>query len=275
MERRTGFSLVELLVVIAIILTLLALLLPLTLRLEDGVNLMIDINNFHKIYEAMYAYAQDHKGHLPHKQAAKELCYYSCSDAWKYWAPKLGYDPSSTDEETKAAKAKYVCDNNDPAYLVVIDAYKEYVPEGSMSVFFCRSPKQSQTGKTNYCFRVCNECGCRGIYHIDPPGGWVIGVHNPRAHIITEYNKYEITNYYSNEGGYHQVLEEGEKKEPGPFDLVYNNGNDWIAWFHMGNKVPVCRLDGSAEVITYRREWPSLREGFWFMGNWFPGQGGI
>ena len=71
-EQR-GFSLVELLVVIAVVLVLIAFLLPMTLRVEDNVNVMIDINNYRNIYEAMYSFAEDNKGHIPHVQASKEL----------------------------------------------------------------------------------------------------------------------------------------------------------------------------------------------------------
>ena len=88
-KLKHGFSLVELLVVIAIILILVALLLPMTLRLEDSAKVMIDINNFRNIYQAMYSYAEDNKGHIPHHQATKELGYYACWNAWAFWQANM------------------------------------------------------------------------------------------------------------------------------------------------------------------------------------------
>ena len=176
-DKNRGFSLIEMLVVIAIVLVLVALLLPMTLRLKDSVNVMIDINNFRNIYEAMYAYAEDSKGHIPHHQATKELGYYACWSAAEYWKAKLG----------NIDRDRYVgCSGHSSAgYTAVITAYRDYCDTHTDNVFNCHSPKASERiGGTNYSFRTSNSCGAHGTD--GPPGGWIIGTHNPKATIVSD-----------------------------------------------------------------------------------------
>ena len=255
--RQKGFSLVELLVVIAIILVLIALLLPMTLRLEDNVNVMIDINNFRNIYEAMYSYAEDNKGHIPHHQATKELGYYSCRLAWGFWSAKLGLDNSQ--------RGTYVgCSGHSSAgYVEVIGAYKDYVDSHNCnSVFYCHSPKAGVgNGGTNYSFRTSNSCGAHGTD--GPPGGWIIGTHNSKAHIVTDGG-------FGRSAGWQVNWDENKKRSP--FEIIYGGGRFREPWRHMANRYPRLRLDGSAEAIIYREEWNSSRT---IQGGWYAGSGGM
>jgi len=254
-QKIGGFSLVELLVVIAIILILVALLLPMTLRLEDNVNVMIDINNFRSIYQAMYAYAEDNKGHIPHHQASKELGYYACWGAADYWIPKLGLTGTQRDQYIGCSGY------SSQGYAGVMDAYKKYVNSNVINVFTCHSPKAPLPyADTNYGFRTSNSCGAHGTD--GPPGGWIIGTHNPKAHIINDGTL--------SRQGWEKNWDENKKDSP--FTMVYGNGVYHDPWRHMGNQYPRLRLDGSAEAIIFQVEWSGTST---INGSWFPGQGGM
>ena len=253
-KRQKGFSLVELLVVIAIILILVALVLPMTLRLEDSVNTMIDINNFRNIYEAMYAYAEDNKGHIPHHQATKELGYYSCWNAAQFWTAKLGL--------TSADRGRLVgCSGHSSAgYTAVMKAYDDYIgPKGN--VFYCHSPKAGiGYGGTNYSFRTSNSCGAHGTD--GPPGGWTIGTHNPRATIISEGGQVNTRSWIK--------FTPGMKRSPFHLQCMQHGRTPHIwPWRHMSNKFPRMRLDGSASVVRFQENWTGFPK-----GGWYPGGGG-
>jgi len=273
---RKGFSLVELLVVIAIIMVLIALLLPMTLRLEDAVNTMIDVSNFKKIYGAMYAFAEDHKGHIPHLQGGQ--LYTWMNSGSKALADKLGVPWSGTSAYDELYEIWPRSEG-----VGMITAYKEYVsedPDELFSVFHCPSPRASVSyySSTNYDFRLENDSGETNYCKKAPPGGWVIGTHNPRAHIVQDYINTFV--HFS-----HSIDFENQKRSP--FDLryyVYPDKDEgtysketWSSHVHMGNKWPRLRLDGTASVLVYDPWWGARGSdrGTLVMGGWFPGSGGI
>ena len=259
-KRQKGFSLVELLVVIAIILVLVALVLPMTLRLEDSVNTMIDINNFRNIYQAMYAYAEDNKGHIPHHQATKELGYYACWNAWEYWKVKLGKRIGDKDwNETR--KALIGCVGHSSAgYTAVVKAYDEYIGRRGQ-VFYCHSPKAGQKWKdSNYNIRTSNSCGGHGTD--GPPGGWIISTHNPKATIISDGGQVSTYSWVR--------FTDGMKRSPFHLQCMQYGRDKYIwPWRHMDNKFPRIRLDGSASVVKYHETWSTFPK-----GGWYPGGGG-
>ena len=243
MKKIKGFSLIEMLVVISIILVLVALLLPMALRIEDSVNLMIDINNFRSIYQAMYDYAEDNKGHIPHHQATKELGYYACWDAAQYWKAKLG----------NIDRGRYIgCSGHSSAgYADVLSAYKAYTGNYNVkSVFNCHSPKVWSYQDHNYSFRTSNSCGAHG--GDGPPGGWIIGTHNPKATIVSDG---------SINSSWIQVTPDTKKS---PFNLVcsqqYTGKKFYMPWRHMANKYPRLRLDGTDGRFRCRRQQNQCRK---------------
>ena len=258
-NSKKGFSLVELLVVIAIILILVALMLPMTLRLEDNVNVMIDINNFRSIYQAMYSYAEDNKGHIPHHQATKELGYYSCWNASTYWQAKLGARTGETWNETRNALVGCV-GHSSSGYSAVMDAYRKYVNSSTKYVFNCHSPKAKPSyNGNNYSIRTSNSCGAHGTD--GPPGGWIISTHNPKAHIVTGGS--------FTRRGWEKNWD--DTKKDSPFEMVYGGGVYRDPWRHMANQYPRLRLDGAAEAIIFKEEWSGTGI---IKGGWYPGQGG-
>jgi len=267
-----GFSLVELLVVIAIIMVLIALLMPMALRLEDAATLMVDVNNFKKIYGAIYAFAEDNKGHIPHQQAGQLYTYQNPS--YEEIANKLGIPYTGYAHDEVLALFPWWEGTG------VIEAYKEYVsedPDEVHNVFHCPSPRSSTGGDTNYRFRTSNSTGAGGGW-MAPPGGWIIGTHNPRAHIVTD-DIYTYVHFH------HSIDFENQKRSP--YDLKYYVYPDkkkgtysketWSSYIHMGNRWPRLRLDGNAEVLYYDPWWGDRGSdrSRTVVGGWFPGDGGI
>ena len=64
-RRRSGFTLVEMLVVVAIVMLLIALLLPVIMKVRESALAYYCINNLHVIGKAYYAYAGDYDDGIP------------------------------------------------------------------------------------------------------------------------------------------------------------------------------------------------------------------
>ena len=272
-KNQSGFSLLEMLVVIAIVLMLVALFLPMTLRLEDAVNVKIDINNYRRIYTALYAYAEDNKGHMPFESGIKALGWCPTGNwtagtgCYGFWKKHRGYSENECKEYCGSGSVdqpglvRSVCQRYD-------DGFASKTPDTDPKFLRCHSPRASGRWSFDDDYSYSGfAMQCQGS---GPWGGMVIGTHNPRKTIIACLPLVGMGH------GLQDGIWFSSSVVPDPFMLKGTRfGNPelysprYVPHKHMANIIPRLRLDGVASGAKFNEDW-----GNWPGGGYDIGSGG-